>query len=55
VTNTGGLDIFPFNLPELQPVNPLGNANSTADYFHPSLQGQAKLADVTWAATFSFR
>jgi lysophospholipase L1-like esterase len=27
----------------------------TADYFHPSLQGQAKLADLTFAKTFAFR
>jgi len=27
---------------------------STRDYFHPSLAGQAKLASVTWAATFAF-
>jgi lysophospholipase L1-like esterase len=51
VANTGGLDIFPFNV---IPVFGPGNANSTADYFHPSLQGQAKIADVTWASTFSF-
>jgi lysophospholipase L1-like esterase len=51
VTNTGGLNIFPFNV---IPVIGPGNANSTADYFHPSLQGQAKIANVTWASTFSF-
>ena len=27
---------------------------TTRDYFHPSLSGQAKLASVTWAATFAF-
>jgi lysophospholipase L1-like esterase len=27
---------------------------TTRDYFHPSLSGQAKLANVTWAATFAF-
>jgi hypothetical protein len=26
---------------------------STADYFHPSLQGQKDLAEVSWKATFS--
>jgi lysophospholipase L1-like esterase len=26
---------------------------STADYFHPSLQGQTRLAEVSWEATFS--
>ena len=49
VTNTGGLNAFPFNA---IPVFGPGNANSTADYFHPSLQGQAKIADVTWSTTF---
>jgi lysophospholipase L1-like esterase len=50
VTNTGGLNIFPFNV---IPVFGPGNANSTADYFHPSLQGQAQLAGTSWNATFS--
>ena len=27
---------------------------TTRDYFHPSLSGQAKLAALTWAATFDF-
>lgn len=27
---------------------------TTRDYFHPSVAGQAKLANVTWAATFAF-
>jgi lysophospholipase L1-like esterase len=27
---------------------------TTRDYFHPSVSGQAKLANVTWAATFGF-
>lgn len=49
VTNTGGLDIFPFNV---LPIFGTGNANSTADYFHPSLQGQAQLAATSWNATF---
>jgi lysophospholipase L1-like esterase len=49
VANTEGLPIFPFNaLPVFGP----GYANSTADYFHPSLQGQAQLAETTWNATF---
>jgi lysophospholipase L1-like esterase len=51
VTNTGGLNLFPFNA---IPVFGPGNANSTADYFHPSLQGQAKLAEGSWSSTFSF-
>lgn len=49
VTNTSGLDIFPFNV---LPVFGPGNPNSTADYFHPSLLGQAQLAQTTWDATF---
>jgi lysophospholipase L1-like esterase len=27
---------------------------SSRDYFHPSVAGQARLASVTWAATFAF-
>jgi hypothetical protein len=50
VTNTGGLNIFPFNV---IPVFGPGFPNSTADYFHPSLQGQVSLAETSWAATFS--
>jgi len=49
VTDTSGLDIFPFNV---LPIFGAGNPNSTADYFHPSLQGQAQLAETTWNATF---
>jgi lysophospholipase L1-like esterase len=49
VTNTGGLNIPPFNA---IPIFGPGNANSTADYFHPSLQGQAQLAKISWNATF---
>ena len=50
VTNTGGLNIFPFNV---IPIFGPGNENSTADYFHPSLLGQAQLAETSWNATFS--
>lgn len=50
VTNTGGLDIFPFNV---IPVIGPGNPNSTADYFHPSVSGQAKLAEAAWSRTFN--
>jgi lysophospholipase L1-like esterase len=50
VLNTGGLDIPPFNL---VPVFGPGNANSTADYFHPSIDGQAKLAEAAWSTTFT--
>jgi lysophospholipase L1-like esterase len=50
VTNTGGLDIPPFNL---VPVIGPGNPNSTADYFHPSVSGQARLAEAAWSTTFN--
>jgi lysophospholipase L1-like esterase len=50
VLNTGGLDIPPFNqIPIFGP----GNPNSTADYFHPSIAGQAQLAEAAWNATFN--
>jgi lysophospholipase L1-like esterase len=49
VQNTGGIDIPPFNL---FPIFGRGNANSTADYFHPSIAGQARLAEAAWSATF---
>jgi lysophospholipase L1-like esterase len=49
VLNTSGLNAPPFN--EIPIFGP-GNANSTADYFHPSLQGQALLADAAWSTTF---
>jgi hypothetical protein len=49
VTNTEGLEVFPFNaIPVIGP----GFANSTADYFHPSLLGQAQLAQTSWESTF---
>jgi lysophospholipase L1-like esterase len=50
VTNTEGLDIPPFNL---IPVFGGGFPNSTADYFHPSIAGQAQLAETAWQATFN--
>lgn len=50
VTNTEGLDIPPFNL---IPVFGPGFANSTADYFHPSISGQARLAEAAWSTTFN--
>jgi lysophospholipase L1-like esterase len=50
VTNTEGLNIPPFNL---VPVFGPGFANSTADYFHPSISGQAKLAEAAWSTTFN--
>lgn len=49
VVNTGGLNIPPFNqIPIFGP----GNANSTADYFHPSVAGQARLAEAAWSTTY---
>ena len=52
VTNTNGLNVFPFN--RIPVFGPGAIANSTADYFHPSLVGQAKIAATTWASTYSF-
>ncbi|HET7588704.1 MAG TPA: SGNH/GDSL hydrolase family protein [Solirubrobacterales bacterium] len=50
VTNTEGLNVPPFNL---VPVFGPGFANSTADYFHPSISGQARLAEAAWSTTFN--
>lgn len=50
VTNTEGINIFPFNA---VPVFGPGYPNSTADYFHPSVSGQAKLAAAAWSTTFN--
>lgn len=50
VTNTEGLNIFPFNV---VPVIGPGYPNSTADYFHPSISGQAKLSEAAWSTTFN--
>lgn len=50
VQNTSGIDIPPFNL---FPIFGPGNANSTADYFHPSIAGQARLAEAAWSTTFN--
>jgi PKD repeat protein len=33
---------------------PFTSNDVSGDYFHPSVAGQAKLASVTWAATFDF-
>jgi lysophospholipase L1-like esterase len=49
VVNTSGLNVPPFNA---IPIFGPGNANSTADYFHPSLEGQARLSEAAWSATF---
>ena len=51
VTNRDRSKHVPVQCPaDLRP----GIPNSTADYFHPSLAGQAKIADSTWASTYSF-
>ncbi len=50
VVNTEGLPIPPFNQ---IPVFGTGFPNSTADYFHPSIAGQARLAEAAWSATFN--
>lgn len=52
VTNTTGLNEYPFNV--IPVFGPGAIPYSTADYFHPSLAGQAKIANVTWASTYSF-
>lgn len=52
VTNTGalpGTDVFD----SIPVFGPGAIPGSTADYFHPSLQGQASLAETSWNATFS--
>jgi hypothetical protein len=50
VNNTGGVDAFPFNLPVLAPMGPGAIPNSTGDYWHPTLQGQASIAALEWQA-----
>jgi lysophospholipase L1-like esterase len=50
VQDTEGINIPPFNL---IPIFGPGFANSTADYFHPSISGQAKLAEAAWSTTFN--
>ena len=50
VQNTEGLPIPPFTL---VPVFGPGYPNSTADYFHPSRAGQARLAEAAWNSTFT--
>jgi lysophospholipase L1-like esterase len=50
VADTEGLDVPPFNQ---IPVSGQGFPNSTADYFHPSISGQAKLAEAAWSTTFN--
>jgi hypothetical protein len=47
VTNTGAIDAEPFrSLPVFG-----GIAGSSADYFHPSVAGQARIAEIVWAAS----
>jgi hypothetical protein len=50
VSNTGGVDAYPFNLTALTPIGPGAIPNSTGDYWHPSLQGQTHIAQLEWAA-----
>ncbi len=50
VMNTEGLP-FPSPFDAIPVIGP-GYEHSTADYFHPSLQGQRELAGISWAATF---
>jgi lysophospholipase L1-like esterase len=50
VTNTGGVNAFPFNLPVLTPIGSGAIPNSTGDYWHPTIQGQAKIAALEWQA-----
>lgn len=52
VTNTGalpGTDVFD----SIEVFGQGAIPGSTADYFHPSLLGQASLAETSWNATFS--
>jgi lysophospholipase L1-like esterase len=48
VTNTGGVDAVPFNLLPLFGAGAL--ANSTGDYWHPTRDGQAAIAELEWSA-----
>jgi lysophospholipase L1-like esterase len=50
VTNTGGVHDFPFNLPVLAPVGPGAIPDSTGDYWHPTVRGQAAIAQRVWKA-----
>jgi len=50
VANTEGQNVPPFNQ---IPVFGTGFPNSTADYFHPSIAGQARLAEAAWSSTFT--
>jgi lysophospholipase L1-like esterase len=50
VTNTGGVNAFPFNLPVLTPVGPGAIPNSTGDYWHATVRGQATIAQRVWNA-----
>jgi lysophospholipase L1-like esterase len=52
VRNTAGLPGLDF-WDAVPVIDPSGFAGSTADYFHPSLLGQARIAAGSWDATFS--
>jgi lysophospholipase L1-like esterase len=51
LTNTGGIDAHPYDL--LPVFNPPIDAvlNSTGDFWHPSVAGQNRLAEIVWAAS----
>jgi hypothetical protein len=51
VTDTGGVNDFPFNVPQLTPVGPGAISDSTADYWHPSRRGQSDIAALEWNAS----
>jgi hypothetical protein len=50
VTNTGAVNAFPFTLPVLAPVGPGAIPNSTGDYWHATVRGQATIAQRVWNA-----
>ena len=52
VRNTAGLPGADF-WDAVPVLDPTGHPGSTADYFHPSVLGQASLAETSWNATFS--
>jgi hypothetical protein len=51
LTNTGGIDAPPYDgLPVVDP--PVGAIpHSTADFVHPSVAGQNRVAEIVWAAS----
>jgi lysophospholipase L1-like esterase len=53
LTNTGGIDAPPYNTDVLRVIGPPMGAipNSTADFVHPSVAGQNRVAEIVWAAS----